>query len=105
MSITCSCVLDATAANTPSRSQPKPYTTSSTDTVCRRGSPAAWRTRTRSYWATHLLEAGASIHEVSARLGHVDLRTTARYAAVREHSSDDLADTLDRSHQRAGRGW
>jgi hypothetical protein len=23
----------------------------------------------RSYWATHLLEAGASIHEVSARLG------------------------------------
>ena len=59
----------------------------------------------RSYWATRLLEAGASIHEVSARLGHVDLRTTAGYAAVREHSSDDLADTLDRSHQRAGRGW
>jgi integrase/recombinase XerD len=59
----------------------------------------------RSYWATHLLEAGASIHEVSARLGHVDLRTTARYAAVREHSADELADTLDRSHQRGGRGW
>jgi len=59
----------------------------------------------RSYWATHLLEAGASIHEVSARLGHVDLRTTARYAAVREHSADELADTLDRGHQRGGRGW
>jgi len=55
--------------------------------------------------STHLLEAGASIHEVSARLGHVDLRTTARYAAVRERSADDLADALDRGHQRAGRGW
>jgi integrase/recombinase XerD len=59
----------------------------------------------RSYWATHLLEGGASIHEVSARLGHVDLRTTARYAAVGEHSADDLADVLDRGHQRGGRGW
>jgi hypothetical protein len=28
----------------------------------------------RSYWATHCLEAGVSVHEVSARLGHVDLR-------------------------------
>jgi integrase/recombinase XerD len=59
----------------------------------------------RSYRATHLLEAGASIHEVSARLGHVDLRTTARYAAVREYSADELADTLDRGYQRGGRGW
>ena len=36
----------------------------------------------RAYWATHCLEAGVSVHEVSARLGHVDLRTTARYAAT-----------------------
>jgi site-specific recombinase XerD len=55
--------------------------------------------------ATHLLEAGAAIHEFSARLGHVDLRTTARYAAVREHSADDPADAIDRIHQRDGRGW
>lgn len=59
----------------------------------------------RSYWATSLLEAGAQIHEVSARLGHVDLRTTARYAAVTVSSADDLADALDRSHQRGRRGW
>jgi predicted Zn-dependent protease len=25
--------------------------------------------------------------------------------AVREHRADDLADTLDRGHQRGGRGW
>jgi integrase/recombinase XerC len=37
----------------------------------------------RAYWATHLLEAGVPVHEVSTRLGHVDLRTTARYAAPR----------------------
>jgi integrase len=37
----------------------------------------------RAYWATHLLEVGVPVHEVSARLGHVDLRTTARYAAPR----------------------
>jgi integrase/recombinase XerD len=59
----------------------------------------------RSYWATRLLESGAPVHAVSARLGHVDLRTTARYAAVREHSADELADATDRDHQRARRGW
>jgi len=36
----------------------------------------------RSYWATHLLEAGVAVHVVSARLGHADLRTTSRYAAM-----------------------
>ena len=61
----------------------------------------------RAYWATHLLEAGIPVHEVSARLGHVDLRTTARYAAPRPERVDDVADVLDRRHQaarRAGRG-
>jgi site-specific recombinase XerD len=61
----------------------------------------------RAYWATHCLEAGVSVHEVSARLGHVDLRTTARYAAPRPERVDDIADVLDRHHQtarRAGRG-
>jgi site-specific recombinase XerD len=53
----------------------------------------------RAYWATHCLEAGVPVHEVSARLGHVDLRTTARYAAVRPERVDDIADVLDRRHQ------
>ncbi len=60
----------------------------------------------RAYWATHCLEAGVSVHEVSARLGHVDLRTTARYAATRPERIDEIADVLDRHHQatrRAGR--
>jgi len=43
----------------------------------------------RAYWATHCLEAGVSVHEVSARLGHVDLRTTARYAATRPERIDE----------------
>jgi len=61
----------------------------------------------RSYWATHCLEAGVSVHEVSARLGRVDLRTTARYAATRPERIDEIADVLDRRHQatrRAGGG-
>ena len=57
----------------------------------------------RAYWATHCLEAGVSVHEVSARLGHVDLRTTARYAAPRPEGIDDIADVLDRRHQAARR--
>jgi len=57
----------------------------------------------RAYWATHLLEAGVPVHEVSARLGHVDLRTTARYAAPRPDRVDEVADVLDRRHQAARR--
>jgi len=57
----------------------------------------------RAYWATHCLEAGVPVHEVSARLGHVDLRTTARYAAPRPERIDDIADVLDRRHQAARR--
>ena len=41
------------------------------------------------------------------RLGHADLRTTARYAAARPERIDEIADVLDRRHQaarRAGRG-
>jgi integrase len=60
----------------------------------------------RAYWATHLLEAGVPVHEVSARLGHVDLRTTARYAAPRPERVDEIAEVLDRRHQAARRaGW
>ena len=60
----------------------------------------------RAYWATHLLEAGVPIHEVSARLGHVDLRTTARYAAPRPERVDEIAEVLDRRHQATRRaGW
>jgi integrase len=57
----------------------------------------------RAYWATHCLEAGVPVHEVSARLGHVDLRTTARYAAARPERVDEIADVLDRRHQAARR--
>jgi Phage integrase family len=57
----------------------------------------------RAYWATHCLEAGVPVHTVSARLGHVDLRTTARYAAPRPEQVDDIADVLDRRHQAARR--
>lgn len=57
----------------------------------------------RAYWATHCLEAGVPVHEVSARLGHVDLRTTARYAAPRAERVDSIADVLDRRHQAARR--
>jgi integrase len=57
----------------------------------------------RAYWATHCLEAGVPVHTVSARLGHVDLRTTARYAAPRPEHLDDIADVLDRRHQAARR--
>jgi integrase len=60
----------------------------------------------RAYWATDLLEAGVPVHEVSARLGHVDLRTTARYAAPRPERVDEIAEVLDRRHQAARRaGW
>ena len=58
----------------------------------------------RAYWATHCLEAGVPVHEVSARLGHVDLRTTARYAAPRAERVDEIAEVLDRRHQSARRG-
>ena len=57
----------------------------------------------RAYWATRLLEAGVPVHEVSARLGHVDLRTTARYAAPRPERVDEIAEVLDRRHQAARR--
>jgi integrase len=57
----------------------------------------------RASWATHCLEAGVSVHEVSARLGHVDLRTTARYAATRPERTDEIADVLDRRNQVARR--
>jgi integrase len=57
----------------------------------------------RAYWATHCLEAGVPVHTVSARLGHVDLRTTARYAAPRPEQIADIADVLDRRHQAARR--
>jgi integrase len=57
----------------------------------------------RAYWATHCLEAGVPVHTVSARLGHVDLRTTARYAAPRPEQIDEIADVLDRRHRAARR--
>lgn len=43
------------------------------------------------------------VHEVSDRLGHVNLRTTARYAAARQERIHEIADVLDRQHQTARR--
>ena len=37
------------------------------------------------------------------RLGHVDLRTTARYAAARPEQIDNIADVPDRRHHAARR--
>jgi len=50
----------------------------------------------RTFWATRLLEAGVAIHEVAERLGHVDLRTTARYAATRPDGGELIAEVIDR---------
>jgi integrase len=57
----------------------------------------------RAYWATHCLEAGVPVHDVSVALGHADLRTTARYAVSRPERVEDIADILDREHQKARR--
>ena len=53
----------------------------------------------RAYWASRCLGADIPVHGVSARLGHVDPRTTARYAAPRPERVDDVADVLDLRHQ------
>lgn len=61
----------------------------------------------RADWATRCLELGIPAHEVSARLGHADLRTTARYTAARPERIEEVAEVLDREHQvarRAGLG-
>ncbi len=57
----------------------------------------------RAYWATRCLELGVPVHEVSARLGHADLRTTARYTAARAEHIEEIAEVLDREHQAARR--
>jgi integrase len=57
----------------------------------------------RVYWATRCLELGVPVHEVSARLGHADLRTTARYTAARPERVEEIAEVLDRCHQAARR--
>ena len=50
--------------------------------------------------------AGVPVHEVSARLGHFDLRTTAGYAAPPPERVDEMAEVLDRRHHAARRaGW
>ena len=53
----------------------------------------------RSYWATSLLEDGVAVHVVQDGLGHADLSTTGRYAAVRTEHREQLVDVLDRRHQ------
>jgi len=57
----------------------------------------------RSYWATSLLESGVPVHVVQDGLGHADLRTTGRYAVVRQEHTEERVDVLDRRHQAAAR--
>jgi len=52
-----------------------------------------------------LLEAGVPVHEVTARLGHVDLRTAARYATPQPDRVDEIAEVLDRRHQARDHGF
>ena len=104
----CSCASAATATRSLSPSPPSPCTGSCAAHCLAAGVPErlAHPHALRAYWATHLLEAGVPVHEVSARLGHVDLRTTARYAAPRPERVDEIAEVLDRRHHAARRaGW
>ena len=48
-----------------------------------------------------MAEAGVSTHEVSARLRHVDLPTTARYPEVREHTRPDAGSRRGQASRRA----
>jgi integrase len=52
----------------------RPFAAAAWRRACRSGSRT--RTRCAPTGATHCLEAGVPVHTVSARLGHVDLRTT-----------------------------
>jgi site-specific recombinase XerD len=49
----------------------------------------------RHSFATHLLEQGADIRVVSALMGHVSIRTTARYMRVTEKVVRDTPSPLD----------
>jgi integrase len=53
--------------------------------------------------ATSLLESGVPVHVVQDGLGHADLRTTGRYAVVRQEHTEERVDVLDRRHQAAAR--
>lgn len=49
---------------------------------------------TRHTWAHNMIEAGATINEIQARLGHESLATTGRYVAMLQSAENRHADTL-----------
>ena len=49
---------------------------------------------TRHSWAHRMIEEGASINEIQARLGHESLATTGKYVAMLQSSENRLADKI-----------
>jgi integrase/recombinase XerD len=80
--------------------------TESLQTVCREAARAAGLSKRvtvhtlRHSFATHMLENGTDIRLIQALLGHSQIDTTARYAAVSPHAIARVCSPLDRLGER-----